>query len=134
MNLVPVVRHMLLCDDVQADPLNPHKVNILGLISSVFPQQGADYPLCAPEFCVFIQASGARGTVALQVLVEDPETERIIFEGDPHPVEFGHDPLMVRGIYFRVRNCVFPKPGLYWVGIRFDGRPLCKQPLVAKER
>jgi hypothetical protein len=49
MNTVdPVVRHMLLCDDVQRDPGDPRKVNVFGLVSTVRAVAEAPFPLCLP--------------------------------------------------------------------------------------
>lgn len=39
--VLPVVRHMIVCEDVLADAANPHRITIVGLISSI---RSLDYP------------------------------------------------------------------------------------------
>ena len=40
--------------------------------------------------------------------------------------------LHVHGIVFRVRGCVFPNPGLYWVEFRHESVALGREPLLVR--
>jgi hypothetical protein len=64
------------------DASNPHKVNIVGLVSTVQASTGAPFPLRHPEFCVYIEASGGRGQGDWQVVIENAEEQEPIFEGN----------------------------------------------------
>jgi hypothetical protein len=112
---------MLVCDDVQTDPANPHKVNVFGLIGTIRSVADPPFPLCHPQLCVYLVLTGGRGTGETTVAVVQADSDRLVFASLPHTLSFGTDPLAVRGLVFRILNGVFPEAGLYWVEFRYNG-------------
>ncbi len=119
----PVVRQMILCDDVQIDPQQPHKINVFGLVDTIVSSSEPRFPLSHPELCVFLQLTGGRGTGLGQIVVVAADSEQPLFASQAHAISFGTNPLAVRGVIFRILNCIFVEPGLYWVDFRLRARP-----------
>jgi hypothetical protein len=129
----PIVRHMLLCDDAQPDPGSPRKVNVCGLVSIIQPEPDIPFPLSHPELCVYLQVTGGRGAGQGRIVAVRADTDQVVFASAAHPITFGPDPLAVLGIVFRIQDCVFPEPGLYWIQFRFNGKTIAYQPLLVKD-
>jgi hypothetical protein len=131
-DIEPVVRHMLLCDDVQRDPTDPHKVNVLGLVSTIRSSGEPPFPFRHPELCVYVVLTGGRGTGEAEVAAVHADSDRLIFSTPRHALKLGPDPLAIRGMAFRIRGGLFPQPGLYWFEFRYNGKALARQPLVVR--
>ncbi|MBX9580971.1 MAG: hypothetical protein K2X87_11740 [Gemmataceae bacterium] len=119
MNLPPIVRNMIVCNDWRPDPAGGLLVNVMGLLTNLRP---ATYPLRHPELCVLLAVVGGRGEGTAQVVCENDDTGRQAFASNPHRITFGSDPLEVVGIPFRLRACPFPTPGLYSIQFWYNGR------------
>jgi len=131
-DLAPMVRHMLLCEDVRTDPANPKKVNVFGLVSTIQAVPDAAFPVCHPELCVYLQVTGGRGTGEGKIVAVQADTEQVVFTSSPHPIALGADPLAVLGLVFRIQDCIFPQAGLYWIQFRFNDNIIAEQPLLLK--
>lgn len=131
-NLAPIVRHMLICEDVRTHPDSPKKVNVFGLLSTIRAAEYETYPLCLPNLCIYLQITGGRGSGAGQIVAVQADSEQFVFASLAHPLVLGNNPLAVRGLVFRIQDCIFPQPGLYWIQFRFDDRTIAEQPLVLK--
>jgi hypothetical protein len=105
----PVVRHMLLCEDVRRDPNRPNKVDILGMIGKVEAAPGASFPIQLPVLCVYLEVTGGRGTGRARIECRHGDSGQLIFSSLTYPVTFPPDPLALRYILFRVRDCRFPE-------------------------
>jgi hypothetical protein len=123
---------MLLCEDVRPDPGNPKKLDILGLISTVQGAEGATFPLQLPVLCVYLAVSGGRGSGQTRIDVRQADSGNLVFASRSHLIVFPSDPLAVRGVVFRIRNCVFQEPGLYWVQFCYNDQKLAEQSLVVR--
>ena len=130
----PVVRLMLLCDRAAPDPDNPRKTNIYGVVSTIAVEAGAAFPVHHPEISVYLLLTEGRGTGQGRIVVVNADTEEPAFSSAAHPITFGPDPLALQGRCFRILDCTFPAPGLYWVEFRFNGKVLARQPLEVKQR
>jgi hypothetical protein len=128
----PVVRHMLLCDEVQADADNPRKINLFGLVSTIRASAAEDFPLRQAELCVYLQLCEVRGTGKGRVVAVDAETAEPVFASREHDIREGNSPLDVLGFTFRLRECVFPRPALYLIQFRYNGKVLAQQPLLVR--
>ncbi|MBX9580623.1 MAG: hypothetical protein K2X87_09975 [Gemmataceae bacterium] len=128
----PIVRQMILCDDVLPSTRRPGDHDALGLIHSVYPDPPGFYPAVLPVLCVYLQLTGGRGSGVGQVVVVEADTGGPVFAGRPHTIDYPPDPLAVVFRVFRVLDCKFPRSGLYWVQFRHDGRELSAQPLVVR--
>jgi hypothetical protein len=126
----PVVRHMLVCDDVTTNPLNASKVNLIGLTTYV--QARGAFPVLTPQLCVYLQFTNGRGVGRVQVRVREAATNRLLVGSRLHWVAFPNSPLPVHGMVFRVRNCVFLQPGLCHVEFCVDGKTVAVEPLMVR--
>lgn len=132
MGIPPVVRHMLLCEDVEPAVEAPHKLNIFGLVGTLRPAEGEVYPLKHPQLTVLLLLTGGRGTGQGQVVAIEADTEDVVWKSPLRTMKFGQDPLALTGALFRILDCVFPRPGLYWIQFWYDGQPLAEEALQAR--
>jgi len=128
----PVVRHMLLCEDVRPEPNRPNKVDVLGMIGKVEAVGEPAFPMRLPILCVYLEVAGGRGTGQARIDCRHADSGRRVFSSLTHTVTFPPDPLAVRSLLFRIRNCTFPAPALYWVQFWYNNRTLAEQPLVVR--
>ena len=129
MAVAPVVRYMLLCDDWQVDPANQSRVHIIGLMSFIRATDDPSYPLLYRELCVFLALTEGRGLGEGYITCVYEETGETVFETPRRSIEFGPDPLEVTGMVFRIRDCWFPRAGLYSVQLWYDGVIAQQRPL-----
>jgi hypothetical protein len=125
----PVVRYMLLCDDWRLDPDKSRRVTIIGLISNIHAQDDPPYPLLCRQMCVFLVLTGGRGRAKGKIVCLIEESGQRIFETPGRSIAFGPDPLEVVGVGFRIRDCTFPRAGLYRVQFWYAGELVEERPL-----
>jgi hypothetical protein len=113
MSLLPIVRYMIVCNDWRTDPARSHLINIAGLLYNIRPTGNPPYPLRYPELCVFLALTDCRGQADGWIVCENEDTGQRVFASPRRPITFGPDPLEVVGVPFRIRQCPFPRPGLY---------------------
>ena len=130
--LTPVVRYLIVCDDVVADPLNPRKINLLGLISTIWSQEFPPFPVIQREFCVFVQLTECRGRGLARVEVTHADSGNAVTRTSARSITFGNDPLAVVGIVFRIRECLFSSAGLYVVRFWYNDVVLAEQPILLR--
>jgi len=128
----PVVRHMLLCDDARPNPNNPRKWDVLGLVSAVNAASESDFPVLVPTLCVYLEIAGGRGTGQARIDCRQADSGKVMFSSPTHEVTFPPDPLAVRGLAFRLVDCKFPQPGLYWLQFCYNQQTLAEQPLIVR--
>ena len=129
MAVSPIVRYMLLCDDWKLDGQNKRRITIVGLIWSLRSLDDPPYPLIHRELCVFLALTEGRGDGEGQIVCVFEETGEKVFETPKRPIQFRSDPLEVVGVPFRIRDCPFPRSGLYSVQFWYDGVMLEECPL-----
>jgi hypothetical protein len=126
----PVVRHILVCDDVLRNPENPSKIDIQGLVSSI--QALGDFPILVPLLCVFVQFTNGRGIGRVQVAIRLADSEGLVSGSKSHSVKFPFNPLTVHGITFRLLDCIFTQSGLYHIEFCVDEKPIAVEPLLVR--
>jgi hypothetical protein len=126
------VRHLLLCDDVQTDPNNYQRINVIGLLSSIQSPGHSPLPVVRPLLCALVMLTGGPDSGQLILRIFHARTGRFIFRSSSRQVRFVGDPGAVSGIVFRIRNCSFPLAGLYWVEVVFKDAVLARQRLWLK--
>ena len=126
----PVVRTLIVCEDITIDPGNPRRVTLVNLIHSIRSVDDPPYPLLYREVCVFVQLAGCRGPGEVKVEIREADTDEVVFVTRTRTVGFPDNPLSVHGMRFRLRNCRFPAAGLYWVQFWYDNQMLAQQPIV----
>jgi hypothetical protein len=128
----PVVRYMLLCDDVRPDPDHPNCSHVECLMSNIVSLEDPHFPLLREMICVYLVLTECRGKGRVQVRVSyvDTTPEQVLFGTPEHEVNFsGVDPLETVGIPFRIRDCRFPQAGRYSVQFWYNGTKLEERPL-----
>ena len=128
----PVVRHMLLCDDIRPNPSNPNKMDVLGLVSTIHAVAESDYPLHVPMLCVYLEIAGGRGIGQARIDCRQADSGLVMFSSPTHKLNFPPDPRAVRGLAFRLVDCMFPQSGLYWVQFCYNQQILTEQPVVVR--
>jgi hypothetical protein len=126
----PVVRYLLLCDDVQTDPNNVLRLNVTGLITHIRATGNPPFPVVRPIFCALLILTDCEGVGELSLRIVEDSTGRVIFRNPTRRVRFAGPPGDAVGVVFRVLNCRFDEPGLYWVELIFSGMVLASQPFT----
>lgn len=129
----PVVRHMLLCDDIQRSPQRPRKVDILGLTRVIIVPPDATFPFSLPVLTVYLELTSGRGSGQVKIIGVEADTNEVVFETPERPVQFSDNPLAVQGLVFRILGATFPASGLYWVRFCYNGKVLAEQPLAVRD-
>jgi hypothetical protein len=123
------VRCLILCDDVQADPINLLRLNVLGLMTHIRSTRIPPFPVVRPRFCVLVLLTGCEGAAELSLRIVQSETGRIVFRNQPRRMQFVNAPRDADGIKFYVNNCAFPAEGLFWVELIIEGAVAARQAL-----
>ena len=79
--------------------------------------------------CVFLTLTEGRGEGEGKLVCIFEENGEQVFETRGRPISFGSDPLEVVGVPFRVRNCLFPRPGLYSMQFWYEGLLVEERPI-----
>ncbi len=129
MALNPVVRYMILCDDWASDPANPRRINIFGLLITLHSLEQPPFPLLHREMSVFLALTAGRGQGEAKIVCVFEETGERIFETPTKRLAFGPNPLAVVALPFRIRDCRFPRAGLYSIQFWYNGEKVHECPL-----
>jgi hypothetical protein len=130
--LLPIVRHLILCQDIRSGEDEESRFSLIRLVHYLRSTTNPPYPCRVKQLCAFILLTECRGpgTVALDILQEDTGT--VIWQTATRPVAIPNDPLAMATIIYRERGCVFPEPGLYSVRFWYNGVVLAQEPLVMR--
>jgi len=126
----PLVRSLIVCEDIIVDPGNNKRVSLVNVLNSIRSIDEPPYPLRYRELCVFVQFTACRGRGEVRLEIRRADTEEVLFATQTWSVSFPNDPVTVHGLRFRIRNCTFPAPGLYWIQFWYDNGLLTQQPIV----
>ncbi len=124
-SVLPRVQAMVVCDAIkeseeEVDVLHLHGVrNVLTVPS---------FPALRPRLGVVAHMSGHRGHAFVRVVVNRLETDDLIYQSAPKDVEF-LGPTVVATVVFRLRNCVFPAAGVYYVQLYHENKLIGERPL-----
>src|SRR5579872_834767 len=127
----PVIRHLLLCQDVAYDFGNPSApYSLKNIISHLGPEPGESYPLLYDPMWIFIQGTGDTGeyTIWIELVPIDEDGNAIDEE-----IMFGpwlwilHEGRYVECGAWRLRNIPFSAPGLYEVRLRCGSEVLARE-------
>jgi hypothetical protein len=128
----PTVRYLIVCEDVQTAPDNPRRVTLVGLLSAIRSMGQPPFPVLYREICVFLQLTECRGPADARIEIQHADSGQVVFRTRTRTVPFSSDPLEVVGATFRIRNCVFEEPGLYWVQFWYNEAMISQQPLILR--
>jgi len=111
--VLPRVQAMVVCDQIEESDEEIGVYQLSGVRSAL---DVPSFPAFRPRFCVFVQMSGHRGEAHCRVGIRHSASDDVIYQTKAKTISFG-DPTLVVPVVFRLRNCVFPQPGLYYVEI-----------------
>jgi hypothetical protein len=115
----PFGKVVYLCDDVLRDRASG-KLHFFGLFEDVVPPSHVGYPFRLGRMCVVAQLAGGVGQVPFHVEVVEGATQRLLRKAGPFALTFG-GPQVVTALV-RIRNCVFPSAGVYFVELYVGGQ------------
>ena len=130
--VLPVVRHMCVCEDVEIDAANSHRISIIGLLGNLRSLDEPPFPIVQKQICVYLQLTSCRGPAQGCIEIRNADTDELVFRTKSHTMQFRNDPLEIQGVKFRIRGCLFREPGLYWVQFWYNEEMLAQQPLLWK--
>jgi hypothetical protein len=126
----PEVRYFILCDDVRPNSNNYLRVDAFGLVTNFHPLKTPAYPCVRPMLCVLLILSGGSGEVAeVYVRIKQEANERLVYRTPPRQLRLARAQHEIYGGTFRLCNCSFPEPGLYWVECLLSGTVLARKSL-----
>ena len=132
--LLPLVRHMLVCEHAEATPSNPRRANIYALFANVVVKNVAGAFPCRIGFSVYVMLTDCRRSGTGRIVVTEASSGEVCYNGIPFQVVLSSDPLEVYGLVFRIADCVIPRAGLYWIEFEFNGVPIGQEPILVKVR
>jgi hypothetical protein len=115
----PTGKLVYVCDEVLQDPASG-KVSFLGIFDDVVAPPGSGYPFRLGRMCVAAQLIGGSGPVSVRVEVVEAATQNLVRGAGPFPVSFPSRHQVVT-VCVRLRNVVFPAPGVYFVELYGQG-------------
>jgi hypothetical protein len=125
----PVVRYLILCDDVHNDPARPTCAHLECVLSNIVALDDPPFPLLRDRICVYVVLADCRGrgTAQVRVAYTDAEPEQPLFGTPEHALDFtGHSPLDALGLVFRLDACPFPQAGTYAAQFWYNGARLAE--------
>jgi hypothetical protein len=127
-----MVRYLILCEDVRREEDKPRRLTLVGLISAIHSLEEPPFPLLYREICVFLQLTECRGPANGRVEIQHADSSQVVFRAQSRTIPFVSDPLEVVGVTFRLRNCLFQLPGLYWVQFWYNAQMIAQAPLLVR--
>jgi hypothetical protein len=129
--LMPIVRYLIVCEDVLVDSHNTNRLTLVNLISFILSGDHP-FPIRHPELCVFLQLRGCRGPGEGRIQVVFADTDALVFSTSTRQLPLGSDPLELASLFFRIRDCPFPEPGMYQVQFWYNGEVLAQEYLIVR--
>lgn len=123
----PIVRHMIVCEDMIANSTDPSKVSLVHLLSTI---NAPSFPFSLPKLCVFLRVAGGRGIGSGRIVVVRAADGTPVYSSREYRMKHPADPLQEKTFIFRIKGCVFPSSGLYWIQFRHDTRVIEEQGLL----
>ena len=111
--VLPRVLALIVCDGIEE---SDQEVGVYRLTDVRTRLDVPVFPAFRARLCVFVQMSGHRGQALCRVGIRQESTDEVIYQTKPRTISF-EDPTLVVPVVFRLRNCVFPTSGLYYVEI-----------------
>lgn len=125
----PRVQAMVLCDEIEESDQDSDAVNLHGVRSVI---TSPVFPLVWPHLCAFVQMSGHQGEAQCHVEVESVASDKVIADTEPMSISFD-SPTIVTPVQFRLHNCLFRVPGVYYVQVYCEEKLIGERPLLLEE-
>jgi len=130
--LLPLVRCMLLCEEVVIDPARANRYTLVGVLHTIRPILTPGYPFRHPRMDVFAQLTSCHGPVQVWLEVVRADNGQVAIRSPTWRFPFRNDPLAVRSIVLRLNRVRYTAPGLYWVRLWYNNTLLAEQALFAR--
>jgi hypothetical protein len=120
---------MILCNNWQLDPMSANRVNIFGLLSNIDSHYAPAFPMVHPDLCVFLSLTEVRSEGTARIKCVHEETGELAFQTSEIPIRGGDDPLAIIGVPIRIRQCRFPRSGIYSIQFWYNDEMVQECPL-----
>ena|SRR5438128_1149136 len=128
-SVLPRVQAMVLCDALQESNEESGVFRLDGVRCIL---DAPSFPAFRPRLCIFLQMTGHAGRANCHIEIDRSELAEVIYQSAPKAIAF-ESPATVEPVFFRLRNCVFPAPGLYYVQLFDEGKLIGERPLLVRE-
>ena len=125
----PIVRTLIACEEIRPDEEDPKRISLLRITNAI---RATAYPAIRDRFAVFAVVSNGRGAGDIWIEIREADADKVIYASARQRVIFPPNPLALSGLSYRVRSLVFPRPGLYWIQLWYDGSVIADLPVVLK--
>ncbi len=126
----PIVQNLIVCEDIEVDPANPKRDKLVNVLRSIRSDDKPPYPHRHAKVCVLVLLTACRGQGEVRLEVREDETEDVIARTKTQTVSFPNSPLTVYRLRFRLRDCNFPAPGLYWIQFWYGDQMLDQEAIT----
>src|SRR5262245_29447931 len=111
--VLPVVRYLIICENMSTPPGRPNYWIIEGLVSSITSNEVPPHPLLFRELRFLVQMTEYRGQGTCRLEIQHADSGQLILRTPDRLLPPNSDPLAVLGVSFRVQDILFPQAGLY---------------------
>ncbi len=119
--LQPLIKSMILCEDVLPGPAGSGNVHLMNVFGAIQPSAGSAFPYRFSQLCVFLQLTDAEGEGGGSIKIRSAEDDQLVFTTAEHRIQFA-DRLQLKWVLFRIKDCTFPASGVYFIEFYLDGR------------
>jgi hypothetical protein len=116
--VLPRVQAMVLCDGVEESDQESGVYHLKGVRNVI---EASSFPCTRSRFFAFTQMSGHVGEASCHGEINRAETDETVFRTPGRVIAF-EGPLSISPVVFRLRNCGFPAPGVYYVQVFWDSK------------
>ena len=129
MSVPPIVRYMLICENVEVTSISPPRLNVEGLLTSIHVQDLPPFPARVRRLTVLLTMTEGRGRGIGQIVCRHEESDQKAFTSSRREIQFGKDPLAITSVVFRLEDCPFREAGMYLFQFWYNDLKLAEQPL-----
>jgi len=124
--VLPRIHAMVICDEIEPSVAEADVFDLRGVRTHIIAPA---FPYTHPQLGVFLQMTGHEGTATGRAVVLDPETDLNVDETEDDLIQF-HGPLEFTHVPWRLFDCTFTQPGVYYVQVFFDGKLVNERTLL----
>jgi hypothetical protein len=123
------VHVLVLCDAIAEHPDEQGVFDLRGVRTQL---RARSFPHTHPQLYVYLQLTGHEGTVSGHVAARSEATEEEVVYRPIDALQLV-GPLTVVHVWLRIRNCIFPGPGVYWFQVVLNEKLVAERRFVVSE-
>ena len=127
--VLPRVLALVVCDGIEESEQEMGVYRLSGVRTRL---DVPVFPAFRPRLCVFVQMNGHRGQALCRIGIRQEATDEVIYQTKAKTILF-EDPRLAVPVVFRLRNCVFPASGLYYVEILDETKLIGERRLLLQQ-